>query len=112
MTNTKNNLWYNQNQLNDDNYDYIANVLCVPYRISAKIVANITGDVLLLTYRLDTYKAEVDEDKSCLRLLKRNRALNPKDKELYHFLRQFDGADCWADLIFYLIRNGNHVEAS
>jgi hypothetical protein len=106
----KNILWYKRNQLNDDNIDYIQNVLCIPYKISAKVIGS--GDFLLLTYRLDTYRVEVDREQSCLLLCKRNKALNPKGKEQYHFLKQFDSCDCWCDLIMYVVRKDNlNVEA-
>ena len=103
----KNSLWYSRNCLNEKNLDYIENTLCEPNNINIRIMADKSGeDILLLTYKLDTYKVEID--RCCLlSLSKRNKALNPKYKEYYHLLDKFEGLDCWADLILWIVRNKN-----
>jgi len=122
-------LWYEDNCLNEENLEYIKNVLLKPFRMvnSVKEEQDAYGETaLIIQYQMATYKIEIDKEHSCLILWKKKQTINsslkkynPKDKELYTLIDRagndgcFKGVDAWVDIINWIarweIKNGINI---
>jgi len=118
--NEVNNLWYEENCLNDENLEYIKNVLLKPFKMVNGVKEQTDAyneTALIIRYQLHSYKIEVDKESSCLILWKRKQSVNPnakkfnpKEKELYTLIDKagedgcFKSMDAWVDVINWIAK--------
>lgn len=102
-------MWLKDNLINEDNLPYMESILTL-YNIEYwKDVVNGSESLdLLVTNKGKNYKLSVDEEYCKIIVLERNVALNPKQKEKYHWLKDFEGIDAFMEAIIYIHRRINY----